>query len=174
MFLGCQGFWINQWLQIPGNMNLSTYNKGRKGNVFRTCVLFIYLLQNADSAPKIGCLLLGADKPQKTCPWGGPDWQIFFTRDMSTFLQGGAHGCIYFSCWSPGPQKFSNPCFQTCTPLGGFFVPSFFFLGKYFLSKGFSLNSYKWTSGESRTRNNSCIFNGQSRVAQEIHHPWME
>lgn len=46
-------------------MDLNTYNKGRKRDVFRAWILFTYLLQNADSTPKAGCLPLGVDKAQK-------------------------------------------------------------------------------------------------------------
>lgn len=46
-------------------MDLSTCNKDRKGDVFRAWTLFTYLLQNADSTPKVGCLPLGLDKAQK-------------------------------------------------------------------------------------------------------------
>lgn len=145
------------------------------------CILSTYLLQNAGSAPKVGCCQWELTSHKNPCPWGGPERGMFFTLDKRTFLQDGAHGCIYCSFWSPGPQEFSNPSFQTCTKLGDychiylslFFVFFFHFWGRYFSSTGFGINSDKWTSGKNRTRNNPCIFNEESRIAQEHRiHRW--
>lgn len=120
MFLGCQDFWINQWLQIPVNMNLSAYNKGKKGNVFRILHIIYIFAAKCRFCPKNWLLPVGVDRPQKCMSERRPEGGMFFTLDMRTFLQDGALGCIYCSCWSPGPQEFSNLCFQTCTKLGDF------------------------------------------------------
>jgi len=81
-------------------MGVSTYNKGTKGDVFRAWILFMYLLQTADSSPKVGCLPLVADKPQKTWPWAGPDGGMLSTMHVSTLLWEGADGHIDRTCWA--------------------------------------------------------------------------
>lgn len=57
-FWDVRGFWINQWLQIPVNMNLSTHNKGRKHNAFRNAY-YLY----------IWCKMQILPQKLVVCPW---------------------------------------------------------------------------------------------------------